>query len=57
MFWINIFITDAQYITVNKSMTTPAEVAWPFSLLRKEKVGCVTIFTGAYKVINEASIP
>ncbi|MBK8712850.1 MAG: hypothetical protein IPL97_13445 [Niastella sp.] len=55
-FWIDIFITDAQYITINKSLNTRPEDAWPLALLRKEKVGSITIYTGAYEIINEADI-
>jgi len=53
---INVYITDAQYITVNKAMETPPEVAWPLALLRKEKVACVTIYTVNYEVLNEGDI-
>ena len=38
-----------------KTRTSP-EIAWPIALLRKEKVGSVTIYTGAYEIINEADI-
>lgn len=55
-YWIDIFITDAQFITINKQLSTRPEVAWPLSLLRKEKIGCVTIYTGAYEIINEDDI-
>ncbi len=50
---VHVYITDAQYITVNKNMDTPPEVAWPLALLRKEKVACVTIYTVNYEVLNE----
>ena len=53
-FWIDVFITDAQYITINKQLTTSPELAWPINLLRKEKIGCIRIYTGAYEIINEA---
>ena len=55
-FWVYIHITDAQYITVQKELLTPAATAWPLALLRKEKVGSITIYTGAYEIINEADI-
>jgi hypothetical protein len=56
-FWIDIGITDAQHITVRKNfmLGSPA-VLWPLSLLRKEKVGSITIFTGAYQILKEATI-
>ena len=56
-FWVIINITDAQYITVNKNTRNiPYKVAWPLALLRKEKVGSITIYTGDYNIINEADI-
>lgn len=55
-YWIHVFITDAQFITINKSITTRPEVAWPLNLLRKEKIGSITIYTGAYQIINEGDI-
>ena len=55
-FWVYIEITNPQYITVKRTSAIPAEVAWPLHLLRKEKVGRVTIFRLDYQVINEASI-
>ena len=55
-YWIDIFITDAKYITINKEFKTPPEVAWPLKLLRKEKIGSITIYTGAYEIIKEADI-
>ena len=56
-FWIDISITDAQYITVRKNfMLGRPEVLWPLYLLRKEKVGSITIFYGAYQILKEVSI-
>lgn len=55
-YWVHIFITDAQFITLNKPITTRPEVAWPLNLLRKEKIGSITIYTGAYQIINEGDI-
>jgi len=55
-YWIDIFITNAQYITVNKQLSTPPEVAWPLNLLRKEKIGLIRVYTGAYEIINEKDI-
>ncbi len=56
-FWVYINITDAQYITLQRDARyTRPEDAWPLALLRKEKVGSVTIYTGAYEIINEADI-
>jgi hypothetical protein len=56
-FWVYIKITDPQFITVHKNnLTTSDEVAWPLHLLRKEKIGSITIFRGAYQVLNEASL-
>ncbi len=55
-FWIHIFITDAQYITINKDSETQSEIAWPLNLLRKEKIGSITIYTGGYEIINEGNI-
>jgi hypothetical protein len=56
-YWVYINITDAKYITVNKNTRNISYAqAWPLSLLRKEKVGSVTIYTGAYEIINEADI-
>lgn len=55
-YWIQIFITNAQYITINKPITTRPEVAWPLNLLRKEKIGSITIYTGAYEIISEGDI-
>ena len=55
-YWIDIFITDAKFITVNKEFKTTPEVAWPLKLLRKEKIGSITIYTGAYEIIKEADI-
>lgn len=55
-FWIDISIIDAQYITVKRNLYIPADIAWPLSLLRKEKVGSITIFTGAYQILKEARI-
>lgn len=55
-FWVHVFITDPQFITVNKSATTTAAAAWPVSLLRKEKIGRITIYTGAYQIINHGDI-
>jgi hypothetical protein len=56
-FWVYISITDAQYITVRRNFMVykPAE-AWPLALLRKEKIGSVTVYTGGYEIINKASI-
>lgn len=56
LFWVDIFITDAHYITINKQINIRPEIAWPLHLLRKEKVGRITIYTGAYEIINEADI-
>ena len=56
LFWVHIFITDAQYITINKDINTRPEIAWPLKLLRKEKIGSITIYTGAYEIINEGDI-
>jgi len=55
-FWVDIHITDAQYITINKQFETPPATAWPLALLRKEKVGSVRIYTGAYEIVNEDDI-
>jgi hypothetical protein len=55
-FWVYIEITNPQYITVKRTTAIPAEVAWPLHLLRKEKIGRVTIFTEDYRVVNEACI-
>jgi hypothetical protein len=54
-FWLMIDITDAQYITVHKDFTQgPPEVLWPFSLLRKEKVGRIRIYTGQGVIIKDS---
>ena len=55
-FWIDIFITTPQFVNPFKKTRTSPEIAWPIALLRKEKVGSVTIYTGAYEIINEADI-
>jgi hypothetical protein len=55
-FWIDISITDPQFITIKRNLNTPSEIAWPLHLLRKEKIGSITIFRGAYQVLNEASL-
>lgn len=55
-YWIHINITDIQYITVNKDINTLPAIAWPFSLLRKEKIGSIIIGRGGYEIINEADI-
>ncbi len=55
-FWIDIFITTPQFVKPYKNTKIRPEIAWPLSLLRKEKVGSVTIYTGAYEIINEADI-
>ncbi len=56
-FWVDIDITDPQFITVKQNFASgPPHVLWPFSLLRKEKVGRVRIFTGAYVIINEDDV-
>ena len=55
-YWIHVFITDAHYITIQKNLTTDPKTAWPVNLLRKEKIGSITIYTSGYKIINEADI-
>jgi hypothetical protein len=55
-FWIDIFITTPQFVKPYKNTKIRSEIAWPLSLLRKEKVGSVTIYSGAYEIINEADI-
>jgi hypothetical protein len=55
-YWIDIFITDAQYITINKTIDTHPNDAWPISLLRREKIGVITIYTGGYEIINHGDI-
>jgi hypothetical protein len=56
LYWVHIFITNAQFITINKQLSTRPEVAWPINLLRKEKIGLIRIYTGAYEIINEKGI-
>lgn len=56
LYWIDVGITAAQFITIKKEFSTSPDIAWPLSLLRKEKIGCITIYTGAYQIINEADI-
>jgi hypothetical protein len=57
-FWIEIYITDAQHININYPFVAiyRPDLAWPLALLRKEKIGSVSIYTGGYQIINEASI-
>ncbi|MBK8710475.1 MAG: hypothetical protein IPL97_01120 [Niastella sp.] len=56
-FWIDIYITNAHFITVWKDRTTgPPEVLWPLSLLRKEKIGSITIYNMLCEIINEGDI-
>ena len=55
-YWVEIDITDPQYITVKRNLSVHAEVAWPFSLLRKEKVGRIQIHRGGYEIINQAEV-
>lgn len=56
-FWIDIGITDAQFITVRKNfMLGTPDILWPLNLLRKEKIGSITIFYGAYQILKEADI-
>lgn len=56
-FWLDIFITSPQFITVQRDARySSVDTAWPLQLLRKEKVGRVTIFKGDYLVINDASV-
>ncbi len=55
-YWVHVNITDAQYIAVNKNTFTRPEIAWPLSLLRKEKVGSIIIGRGGYEIINEGDI-
>jgi hypothetical protein len=56
-FKVYINITDAQYISVQRDFRfTRSEVAWPIALLRKEKVGSVTIYKFPLEIINEADI-
>jgi hypothetical protein len=54
-FWLEIDIADAQYITVQKDFTQGRpEVLWPFSLLRKEKIGRIRIHTGQGVIIKDS---
>ena len=56
-FKVYINITDAQYISVQRDFRfTRSEVAWPIALLRKEKIGSVTIYKFPLEIINEADI-
>jgi hypothetical protein len=55
-YWVEIDIVNPQYITVDRDIHVKAEVAWPFSLLRKEKVGSVSIHSGTGQIINHADI-
>ncbi len=55
-FWIDIFITDAQFITIQKDLNVQPEVAWPLHLLRKEKIGSITLFSNAYQIIKHVDI-
>ncbi len=56
-FSVDVSITKAQYITVHrKSLKIPPKVAWPLYLLRKERIGSVTIYKFPLIIINEADI-
>ena len=54
--WIYINIYEPQYITAISPNYLNPENAWPFSLLKKEKIGRILIYKYATTLINEASI-
>lgn len=55
-YWIYINITDSRFITINKNLDTKPEVAWPLSLLRKEKIGSIVVGRGGYEIIKDIDI-
>ncbi|MBX2889019.1 MAG: hypothetical protein KF829_10275 [Ferruginibacter sp.] len=56
-YWVDIGIINPQYITLFRdSLSIPCDVAWPLSLLRKEKVGRISIYKDDWTIIKEGNI-